>query len=253
MPPEGTADLTGVEPGAGQKPEEGDNWREENTRLRQQLAEQKALNSRAVPWVNVAIELQKQQPEVFEKLTKGEPLTKTEQKVVSAAQSAAQGGDTPMTKADFQVMLRENLGEIVQQINANSQASKEMDKLHNWATKELPGYDAVHKSPTWNGILSSVLGSIENGTFQVPEDVADPYKFAVQTTYDILKAKNPDLLKGAKKGSTAEDRAAEILTGGRKASSSKTLDQKEDLPDDIQRELDWIASIGQGAGKKFSP
>ena len=249
MPPKGTADQNGVKPAAGQKHEEGDDWREDNTRLRQELAEQKALNSRAVPWVHVATALHKQQPEVFEKLARGEPLTKTEQKVVEAAT----GDDAPLTKREFAELMAANQNETIQQINANTQAGKEMEKLHSWATEELPGYDAVCKSPTWNGILSSVLGSIDNGTFKVPEDVTDPYKYAVQITYDILKAKNPELLKGAKKGSTAEDRAAEILTGRRKASSSKTLDQKEDLPDDIQRELDWIAGIGEGQGKKFSP
>jgi hypothetical protein len=252
MPPNGTADLPVGDGEAGQKPDEKDNWREENTRLRQQLAEQKALNSRAVPWVNVAIELQKQQPEVFEKLTRGEPLTKAEQKVVTAAQAAG-GDDAPMTRREFAELMQANQNEVVQQINANTAAGKEMEKLHDWATEELPGYDAVHKSPTWNGILNSVLVSIENGTFKVPEKVTDPYKFAVQMTYDILKAQSPDLLKGARKGLSAEDRAAEILAGGRKASSSKVLDQEKDIPDDIQRELDLIATIGEGHGKKFSP
>lgn len=252
MPPEGTADQNVVADAAGQKPDAGGDWREENTRLRQQLAEQKALNSRAVPWVNVAVELQKQQPEVFEKLTKGEALTRTEQKVVAAAQHAV-GDDAPLTKGEFAEFMQQNQYAVIQQINANTQASKEMEKLHTWATAELPGYDAVNKSPTWNGFLSAVLGSIENGTLRVPADVNDPYKFAVQTTYDILKAKHPELLKGAKKGSTAEDRAAGILAGGRKASSSKVLDQEENLPDDIQKDLDWIRSIGSGPGKKFSP
>lgn len=253
----GTPDQTTDAGAQGQQTDDEGNWREENTKLRQQLAEQKALNSRAVPWVNVAIELQKQQPAVFEKLAKGEPLTGAEQKVVAQAQqqqaSASDAEDKPLTRGEFNALMQENLGQMIQTMNANTQAGKAMDKLHDWATKELPGYDNVYQTPTWNGILSSVLGSIENGTFEIPADVKDPYKAAVQMTYDILKAKNPELLKGARRGKSEEDRAAEILAGGRKPSSSSSEDQKKDLPEEIQRELDWIDSIGQGKGKKFSP
>jgi hypothetical protein len=254
MAPEGTSDQNAGEGAAGQNQGDEGNWREENTKLRQQLAEQKALNSRAVPWVNVAIELQKQQPEVFEKLAKGEPLTKAEQKVVDAAKGQSpDSDDAPMTRKEFNEALKEGLTGLAQQMQANNEAQGAMKELHSWAAEALPGYDKVYKTPTWSGILSSVLGSIENGTFQVPQDVEDPYKFAVQTTYDILKAKDPELLKGARRGKSEEDRAAEILAGGRKPSSSSSEDQKKDLPEEIQKELDWIASIGTGGGKKFSP
>lgn len=252
MPPNGTADPNVGEGAQGQNQGDGGNWREENTKLRQELAEMKALQSKAMPWVNVAVELQKQQPEVFEKLAKGEPLTKAESKVVAAAQSADADAE-PLTKGEFKKLMQENLGEMLQQMNANRQAEKAMDDLDGWARKELDGYANVRNTRVWGGYLSAVLGAIENGTMEVPEDVKDPYKFAVQATYDLLKLKHPDLLKGPKRGQSEEDRAAELLAGGRKPPSSKTLDQEEPLPDEIQKELDFIASIGQGQGKKFSP
>lgn len=253
MPPdEGPAGPTG-RTGDGQNQGDEGNWRDENTKLRQQLAEQKALNSRAVPWVNVALELQKQQPQVFEKLAKGEPLTKAESKAVSDAQDAADDDDKPLTRAEFKKLMQENLGEMVQTINANSQAAKAMDELDSWASKELPGYGNVKSTRIWGGYLSAVLGSIENGTMEVPDDVKDPYKFAVQATYDLLKLKHPDLIKGPRRGKTGEDRAAEILAGGRRPSSSGAQDQDEDYPEEIQKELDFIRGIGAGVGKKFSP
>jgi len=251
MPPEGTADQTVVTDATGQTHDGEGNWREENTKLRQQLAEQKALNSKATPWVNVAVELQKQEPTIFEKLVRGEPLTAKQQQTVVDAQQAA--GEKPLTRAEFSEMMKENLGGMMQQMQTNQLAAEAMKELDGWATKELPGYDNVKKAPTWNGILSSVLGSIENGTFKVPESVGDPWKFALQTTYDIFKAKDPELLKGDRRAKSEEDKAAEILLGGRKPSSSKKQDELGDLPDDVRREIEYIRGIGEKKGKKFSP
>lgn len=256
MPPdEGPAGQTTETGAGGQNQDDGATWREENTKLRQQLAEQKALNSKAIPWVNVALELQKQQPEIFQKLVEGKPLTKSEQQTVGRAQDKQtdDDDDRPPTRAEFKAMMQENLGQMIQQMNANNQAAKAMDELDDWATKEMPGYANVKGTRTWGGFLGAVLESIRNGTMEVPQDVKDPYKFAFESAYALMKLQHPELLKGERRGKGEDDRAAEILLGGRKASSSKGQDQEEDYPEEIKKELDFIRSIGQGGGKKFSP
>ena len=228
---------------------DGGDWREQNTRLRQELAEQKELNRRAVPLVQVALQLQEQDADVYTKLLKGEKLTKPQAAAVEEAAEAA--GVTPEVLGR---MLDERFQQLTQQQSADRQAADAMVELDTWATEKLPGYENLRGTPTWNGTLSAVLGSIENGTMTVPPDVKDPYKWAVEETYHIISARNPDVVKGPKKvAQTGDDRAAAILAAGRKPSASQGGDELDGLTDAEKREIEFIRGIGSGVGKRFSP
>jgi len=242
--PEGGTGAAG-----SQKGDEG--WREQTTRLRQELAEQKELNRRAVPFVQTALALQEQDQETYMKLVKGEKLTKAETKTVETTAAAA-----GITMEQFEAKLDERLGAMYNQQSADRTAAANMAKLDSWASKELPGYDNIKGSPTWNGVLSSVIGTIENGTFQVPETEEDPYRFAVKQTYEIIKSQNPELAKGSKVvAKTEAERVAGIVAAGRKPSSSKqsTGSDLDGLPDDIRETIEFTRGIGTKVGKKFSP
>ena len=169
----GTSDQTATNQGAGASGEgqtKGDEgWREQNTRLRQELSEQKELNRRAVPFVQVALQLQKHDGATYQKLMKGEPLTKAEQKTVDTAQAAS-----GLTVEQFEEKLDQRVQYLLQRQQADRDAADNMKKLDEWAEKELPGYDNMKGSSTWNGALSSVLNTIENGTFEVPKNEKDP-------------------------------------------------------------------------------
>lgn len=244
----GTSAVPGSEPAGGEPKGDEGAWREQNTRLRQELAEQKELNRKAVPLVQVALALGKADPTTYEKLVKGEPLTAKQAATVDAAASAA-----GMTAEDFDKRLDEKLGLLLQRMQADRQAETGMRELDAKAAKELEGYDKLKGTATWNGVLSSVMGAIENGTYPVPEGVEDPYYWAIEQTYAIVKSQNPELAKGKKPVAKAEaERAAEILAGGRKPSASSGADELSGLPDDERREIEFIRSIGETQGEKFS-
>lgn len=244
----GQSDGTVVD---GGKSDDGGAWREQNTRLRQELAEQKDLNRKAVPYVQVAIELQKQDQDTYLKLSKGEALTQAEVKKVEVA--AASAG---LTREEFDSLLDQKLGQMSQRMVADRQAETNMTALDKRATEELDGYAGMKGTPMWNGVLSSVMGCIENGTYQVPETETDPYYWAIKETHAQIKARHPELAKGTKVvGKTAADRAADILVGGRKPSAStSTNDDLSGLSDEDRKEVEWIRSLksGPAAGEKFS-
>lgn len=244
----GASAPTGSEPAGGKPEDEGGAWREQNTRLRQELAEQKELNRKAVPFVQVALALGKADPATYEKLVKGEPLTAKQTATADAAATAA-----GVTREDFDRLLDEKLGYMLQRMSADRQAEVSMRELDARATKELEGYDKLRGTPTWNGTLESVMKNIENGTFAVPEGVEDPYYWAIEQTYYIVRSQNPELAKGKKAVAKPEaERAAEILAGGRKPSASSSADELSGLPDDVKSEIEWIRSIGATQGEKFS-
>lgn len=226
-------------------------WREQNARLRQELVEQKDLNRKAVPFVQVAIELQKQDQDTFVKLSKGEALTKKETQQVTAA--AASAG---VTREELEGLLDKKLGAMTSKQAADRQAEQNMRAIDQRASKELDGYDGLKGSPTWNGVLSSVMGAIENGTYAVPEGVDDPWYWAVEQAHGIVKAMNPELRKGSKTvAKAADERAAEILAGGRKPSASNNVDSSDlsGLPDEERKQIEFIRGLSDGVvGDKFS-
>lgn len=241
----------GVEPEGGAKSDAEGAQRDQNIRLRQELAEQKDLNRKAVPYVQVAIELQKQDEDTYIKLQKGEALTKKEEKQVATA--AASAG---LTRDELEGLLDQKLGAMTQQQAAARQAEINMQALDQRASKELDGYDKLKGTYEWNGVLSSVMGAIENGTYKVPSEVDDPYFWAVAQTHGIIKAMNPELAKGSKTvGKAAEQRAAEILAGGRKPSASNNQDSSDlaGLPDEEREQVEFIRGLGDGVvGDKFA-
>lgn len=252
MKEDGTVDGTPVVTPEGDAPksDDGGDWREQNTRLRQELAEQKELNRQAVPLVQVALALQTQDKNVYMKLMKGESLTKKQEAVVEEAAKTV-----GVTEEGLAKMLDERFATLAQRSAADSQARDAMVELDKWATVELPGYENLKGTPTWNGTLSAVLGSIENGTMVVPASVKDPYRWAVEETYHIISARNPDVAKGPKKvAQSPEDRAAQILAAGRRPSASKGEDDDlAGLTDKEKEEIENMRGVGTGVGKRFSP
>jgi len=221
---------------------------DQNVRLRQELAEQKELNRRAVPYVQAALALQKADPNTYQKLVKGEELTPKQEAAVDKA-AKAEG----LTLEQIEKAMDAKLGTLVQQMDANRKAEQDMAKLDEWASKELDGYSKVKGTREWNGVLQSVLGNVENGTWEPPKG-EDPWQWVVKQTYAIVCSQHPDLKKGSKPAKKTEaERAAEILAGRRTPSASSSTDELTDLPDDIKSEIEWIRSIGSNRGKRFSP
>ena len=232
-------------------------FRGENTRLRQRIAVLEDQNQRALPFVNMVTALGESDTGrvIIDRFQKGEDfkdLLQAEKKEVEKA--AAEAG---LTKAELKEMLdthkKETVAETTETLRAQQGAQRNADALEVWAKEKFEHYEIVRGTPAWNGQMDATFAAMKNGTLEVPEG-ADPWKFAVEETYEVIKARNPELLKEKAGASSAEDRAKDILVGGRKTPSSRTQDKKTEIPEDYQRKLDQIRGMGAGqiGGKSFS-
>jgi len=234
--------------------EEVSRLRSENTRLRQSLADSEKLGTRAVPLVRIAQALINAPGgnEIVEKLEKGEPLTKAEERKVEKA------AETPVTLAAVEELLDKKMQETSsrfgQTVAAERKAAESLKALDERAVKELEGYKDLKRDPQFNGWVSAVIEQLRQeqeapGTgIVLPPEEDDVWWFAVKTAHRISHA----LAGKPKKGKGEAERVAEALTAGG-AKSSSTGAGGSDIPEDMREEIERIRGYSNPliAGKSF--
>lgn len=237
---------------------EGGSFRAENTRLKQRIAALENMNQRALPFINFVTKIGESPTgkKIIDKFQKGEDfsdlLVKEQKEVVKAVAET-----TGLTLEQVKDLLDQNKKEtadiVAQTVSAQAAAQRSSDALEMWAKEKFEGYENLRGTEVWDGLMDATMAAMRNGTLTVPEGM-DPWKFAIERTYKIAVADDPEIAKKKPGASTPEDRAKDILVGGRKTPSSKSQDTKSELPEKYQRELDFIQNLGTGtlAGKSFA-
>lgn len=251
---EGTG-TTGPEGGAvGPNDADEGGLKADNTRLRQEVARLQELTQRSVPFVDAVQRMSKSAlgKQVIEKLQKGESvddlLPKEERELEKQAEKAGLSMD------ELKTLLEERDEKLAQKLTDNMRVSMEardgVKALNDWASKELPGYDKIKGTPTWNGYLDAAQTAIQRGTLVLPEG-KDPWQELYKRTYNMCVAEDPDVAKGTKKAApkTPEERLAEVISSGNKpsASSAQTIDE-ENMPEGYKRQLEHIRKLKGGSG-----
>ena len=246
----------GTEPsgvlGVAGEGEEVTRLRSENTRLRQNLAENEKLSTRAVPLVRLAQALigAPGGQEIVEKLEKGEPLTKAEEKKATAA---AAESDKPLTKAEakelFSELHKESVKEFGESVAADRKADESLKALDERAEKELEGYKDLRRDPQFQGWINATLEQIRAKTIVLPEGEDDLWWFAVKTAHRIAHAVAG---KPSKKPKGDTERVAEALAAGG-AKPSSTSSGGSDYPEEMREQIERIRGYGNPmiAGKSF--
>lgn len=232
----------------------------ENTKLMQRNAEIEKYAERAVPYVQVAQALQAAPggQDIIEKLKKGEPLTKAEEKKAEeAAKTAAEEGGKALTKGEakelFESMIGEATSKFGETVSAERNAEKSIIALEARAEKELEGYEHLKNDPTFKMWRATTIENIKNERLQVPKDEDDVYFFATKVAYNIAHA-----LQGKPvKGKSEQDRVAAVLASGGGKSSSTTTGQagESGIPKGMEETIEKIRGYGDRthiAGKSFS-
>lgn len=230
--------------------------RADNTRLRQQIAENEKLSARAVPLVRLAQTLIGAEggKEIVEKLERGEPLTAKETKQVAQAEkTAANEDDKPLTKKEAQAlfggMLEEAVGRFGDTVAANQKASENIAELDKWAEKELEGYKHLKRDPQFHHLVRTVEEQVREQLLEVPED-EDVWRFITRTAHRMAHALHNEKKKPAKR--TEEERVADALNAGGGPSSTAHRGSEEDLPEQTKRTIESIRKIGTGTiGRSF--
>ena len=248
----GTAGTGDDAAGTGDADEGG--LKADNTRLRQEVARLQELTERSVPFVDAVQRMSKTAlgKQVIEKLQKGESvddlLPKEEKELEKQAEKAGLSMD------ELKTLLEERDEKLAQKLTDNVRVSMDardgVRELNEWASKELPGYDKIKGTPTWNGYLDAAQMAIQKGTLALPEG-KDPYQELYKRVYNMCVAEDPDVAKGTKKAApkTPEERLAGIISSDNKpsASSSQTIDE-ENMPEEYKRQLEHIRKLKGGAG-----
>lgn len=255
---------TGTQGTSGQagEGEEVARLRSDNTKLRMQLAENEKISAKAVPLVRLAQSLLRADggKEIVEKLEKGEPLTKKEEKVVQQAQQqeGTVGGDAekPLTLTEakelFGGMFREAVDQFGQTVAAERKAAENVAHLDEWAEKELEGYKFLKHDPQFQHLVETVRVQISENLLEVPKEEEDVWRFIVKTAHRMAAALHNE---GGKKkaGKDEKTRVAEALKAGGAGPSSATQTGESDLPKELQEKLDSIRRIGTGTiGRSFA-
>jgi len=248
----GTAGPEGGAAGSGDA-DEG-TLKADNTRLRQEVAKLQELTERSVPFVNAVQQMSKTAlgKQVIEKLQKGESvddlLPKEGKELKEQAEKAGLSMDALKT------VLEERDERLAQRLTDNVRVSMDareaVQALNIWASKELPGYDKIKGTPTWNGYLDAAQTAIQRGTLVLPEG-KDPYQELTRRVYNMCVAEDPDVAKGTKKAApkTPEERLAGIISSDNKpaASSAQTIDE-ENMPEEYKRQFEHIRKLKGGSG-----
>lgn len=230
MPDDATVapDDSGSLPSDGGSNGAAHDFRAEATRLRQELAKVKDLNRQATPYVNLALAL-KNAPggaEIIEKLQKGEPLTAKQEATLERA-GAASPSTSGLTTEQLAQLLDEKLITFEQRMFQSREAEKQMEKLHQRAAKEFPGYEEVRHDPKWKNGLKTVLAMIEQEVLEVPEDEPDPYWFAISHNWRTLMPPEAGKVKRATK-SESERQGAIVKASPKSAAAPEETELPEE-------------------------
>lgn len=226
----------------------------DNTRLRQEVAKLQELTERSVPFVDAVQRMSKTTlgKQVIEKLQKGESVDDLLPKEGKELEEQAKKAGLSMD--ELKIVLEERDEKLAQKLTDNVRVSMDardgVRALNEWASKELPGYDGIKGTPTWNGYLDAAQTAIQRGTLVLPEG-KDPYQELYKRVYNMCVAEDPDVAKGTKKAApkTPEERLAGIISSDNKpsASSAQTIDE-ENMPEEYKRQLEHIRKLKGGAG-----
>lgn len=253
-PDAGTSGLdtgaTGTPSGAGEG-EEVAKLRADNTRLRQALAENEQLSTRAVPLVRIAQALVNAPggKEIIEKLNKGESLTVKEQKQVQQVQKT-ETEDVPLTKDEatelFRGLLKEATDQMGETVAAERKAADNLAALEARGEKELEGFEHLKKDPQYQRQVNDIIEQIRDKTIIAPKEEEDLWWFAMKTAHTVVHALRGEPVKGKK---TESERVAEAIAAGGSGPSSRAQGEGEEVSEEIKR----IREIGTRtiAGKSF--
>jgi hypothetical protein len=222
--------------------------RADNTRLRQEVAKNESLNTRALPLVRLGKALLEAEggQEIVDKLNKGEPLTSKEEKTVQQAQDKVDPNVTPLSKGEatemFKGLLEEAVEKMGQTVAAERKAADNLAELEARGEKELEGFVHLKKDPQYQRQVNDIIDQIRDGTIEVPKEHDNVWWFAMDTAHKVIHALRGTPVKVTK---GEKERVAEVIAaGGAGPSSSNTPSKESDIPEGMEDVIGKIRGYG---------